>query len=678
MYDPRTDWDFRQVKLDLDQWRDTPVRHRYIHGEIQNLRFSFYFPPKEEYRRRFFHFLAPAQGSENASQIAHGEDDKLRFALTHGGYFVESNMGGGDAAGEEILRCNAAAAVYSRILAETIYGPHRPYGYVYGGSGGSLKTCAAFENTQGIWDGAVPFVIGSPMAIPNNFTVRAHALRILRHKLPQIIDGAEPGGGVDQDLNPEERAALQEATDMGFPTRAWFSHDFIGDGALPLLTPLVTQSDPDYLRDFWEKPGYLGADPAGSACRDRIRFPTRIRSLEIPPTVAPEAFTRTGVDDAWHVFDGLDHFTTPPKIHLEAVPQGEDRYLQGTVLRVLDGEAAGACLPLGSLEETVMTLGAYFQPGLETLLRGLKPGDAVLLDNSDYLALQTYHRHQLPPTDFAGWRQFRDSEGNPRYPQRETLTGPAIVYHGSGAVLNGKFTGKMIVLSSLLDESAFPYIGDWYRSQVQSHLGAETDRQFRLWFTDHAMHAETQGIQAKLHVVGYLGVLHQALLDLAAWVEEGIPPPKTTGYTMDNAQVRLAADPRERGGVQPVISLLGNGQSQTVRIGTGSPVTLIGEIRLPTDTGEILSARWDLSGTGDFETPGPLDFRAGSPQAAVTTVTKRYTEPGVYFPVLRVTANRNPGDSFTVVSNLARIRVTVSDPETVPEMPNQTPQGTSR
>jgi hypothetical protein len=33
------------------------------------------------------------QGSENASQVLEGEEDKIAFAKVHGAYFVETNLG---------------------------------------------------------------------------------------------------------------------------------------------------------------------------------------------------------------------------------------------------------------------------------------------------------------------------------------------------------------------------------------------------------------------------------------------------------------------------------------------------------------------------------------------------------------------------------------------------------
>ena len=129
-------------------------------------------------------------------------------------------------------RASAAAAQHSRVLAAEMYGEHRPYGYVYGGSGGGFKTISCIENTVDVWDGAVPFVLGSPMSLPNVFTVQAHAIRILWDRFPQIVDAVEPGGSGDMyaGLTVEEREALAEVTRMGFPPRAWFDVERIAPG----------------------------------------------------------------------------------------------------------------------------------------------------------------------------------------------------------------------------------------------------------------------------------------------------------------------------------------------------------------------------------------------------------------------------------------------------------------
>ena len=235
---------FKSPYVDVDEWRDTPVRHHYIHGGFKgtDTRFSFYFPPKEQYQGRFFQYITPVPDSETLSQGATGEGDKIGFSIASGAYFIETNGGGSAGTGYPgsgidpkigAYRANAACARYSRVVAAKMYGEHRTYGYAFGGSGGAYRTIGCIENTEGVWDGVVPFVVGSPMAIPNVFTVRMHAMRTLKNKFSQIVDALEPGGSGDiyAGLNEEERQALSEATRMGFPPKAWFAYKTMGKHA---------------------------------------------------------------------------------------------------------------------------------------------------------------------------------------------------------------------------------------------------------------------------------------------------------------------------------------------------------------------------------------------------------------------------------------------------------------
>jgi hypothetical protein len=61
------------------------------------------------------------------------------------------------------------------------------------------------ENTRGVWDGFVPYVIGTPNAIPSMFTVRMHALRVLklRNRFPIVMDAINPGGSAPAPACPE-------------------------------------------------------------------------------------------------------------------------------------------------------------------------------------------------------------------------------------------------------------------------------------------------------------------------------------------------------------------------------------------------------------------------------------------------------------------------------------------
>ncbi|RCW43500.1 PKD domain-containing protein [Paenibacillus prosopidis] len=662
--DNALDPQFVQPFVDIDEWRDQPVHHRYIHGgfEGSNTRFSYYFPSEADYERRFFHFVAPVQGSENASQK---NDDAIGMAISSGAYFVESNMGGMSPDPTLVYRASAAVAQYSRVKAAELFGPHRPYGYIYGGSGGGFKTMSLMENTTGVWDGAVPFVIGTPMSIPNVFTVRVHAMRILKDKFPAIIDALEPGGSGDMyaGLNEEERQALEEVTRMGFPPKAWFAYREIGDGALTVLTPAVMQMDPSYFEDYWTVPGYLGSDPESSASRARLQFKTVITEVIKPQeqsdTESDKAMNM-GVDEAWKMLSEGEG--AAPSFRVESVPAG-DVYLDGAFIRITSGEAAGLKIPFGRINGNVVTFGEAF--GFFTSVQSLdiiKPGDEIVLDNSDYIALQTYHRHQVPTPDYSVWNQYRDESGEPLYPQRSFLVGPAVAYGGAGSVQSGRYEGKMIVLQTLMDESAFPWQADWYRTKVKEAVGEKLDERFRLWFVDHSLHADTSSNEVLdgLHIVNYVPALHQALRDLSAWVERGVNPPASTSYEVVDGQVIVPSKAADRKGIQPVITLNANGSERT-EVSVGETVFFKAEIEVPPNTGKIVSAQWDFEGQATFSMEATISYVNEEGSQAVVEASYSFPQPGTYFPVLRAASNRegNSSDPYTQVMTLCRVRVVV-------------------
>ena len=401
--DPR----FNQPYIDVREWRDEPAdapvfpggittqqggaapfkaRHLYVHGGFTgtDAKFSFCFPPADEYEGRFF---------QATHQLLAGEEATPRnvaFALASGGYSVQTNMGGRDnprtaeagvhgQADTTIrgYRVNAEAAKYSRVVAAEIYGPHRTYGYLYGGSGGAYQTVTSAEMTTGVWDGFVPYVMGSPQSIPNCFTVRVNALRVLKDKWPSIIDAIEPGGSGDPyaGLNDEERAALEEATRTGFPPAAWFNYVPQGGGPLVLVASYVPVLDPSYLDDFWSKPGYLGTDPTSSVRAARVQHEATVVDV---------------------LTDGRT------RLRLSSVPTDD---LTGADLIITSGAAAGKTASLGRVDSDGKGhIGLVFEPVGDTIdvmadpsvVDSIEAGDEVRIDNSRFLALQTYHRHQFP------------------------------------------------------------------------------------------------------------------------------------------------------------------------------------------------------------------------------------------------------------------------------------------
>lgn len=632
--DPR----YSEPYVDINELREQPVPHRYIHGGFRNTgaRFSFYFPDKGRYQGRFFQNTYPMALSEDIGpfpiefEVSTGD---LGFTFDSGAYYVQTNLGGADRAGGmadpaiAAYRVNAAAAKYSRLVAARLYGPHRTYGYLFGGSGGSYQTIGAAENTRGVWDGFVPFVMATPNAIPSMFTIRMHALRVLRQRdrFPGIMDAINPGGSGDPyaELNDEEAAALREATRMGYPPRGWWNHATLNSGYFAQVAPLMPMLDPAYVDDFWSQPGYLGSDPRAALAQERFTFETVVEST-------------------------IDGF--PRQLVLAQVPA---RDIADAHLVMLDGASAGSSIPIATVDGRRI---GFAYAADQAAANGIRVGDRVRIDNAWALALQTYHRHQVPTPDLYGWNQFRGSDGTPVYPQREVMIGPIGAAGTAGSIPDGGIDGRMLVVECLMDIDALAWQADWYRGKVRAALGAASDEQFALYYIDHAQHDNPQTAAARAHTVSFSGALQQALRDVSAWVEQGRRP-SSTRYEIVDSQVVVPAGAVERGGIQPVVALTANGAVRA-DVAVGEAVEFRAMVEVPPDAGVVVAAEWDFEGVGNFPQAAPLDERA---PCVSLTATHQYARPGTYFAVLRVASHRD-GDAastYARVQNLARVRVVV-------------------
>jgi hypothetical protein len=625
--------------IELDEWRRDPAPHRYVHGGFKGTeaRFSFYFPAADQYEGRFFHNTYPLASTADigpfpiAFEVAAGD---LPFTLDSGAAYVQTNNGGVFRAAHAdpalaAYRVNAAAAKLARVMAARIYGEHRPFGYLFGGSGGAYQTMGAAENTSGVWDGFLPYVPGCNHAIPTMFTVRMHALRVLRrrNRLPAIADAFEPGGGGDPyaELDEEEAAAFREVSLMGFPPEGWYCHETLDSGYFSNLSAMIPALDPAYVEDFWSKPGYLGSDPHASIHAYRFRFATTVAGIDGGP---------------------------PARIDLAEMP---DRDVANAHLVVESGAAAGASLPIAHGGRSSATLVAQVDPAV---IGAIRRGDRVRIDNSWALALETYHRHQVPPTrDYIGWNQFRDASGEPIHPQRGVAIGPAGTASAAGSVLTGRIHGKVLMLACLTDIDSFPWQADWYKQRVRAMLAGDFADRFALWFIENAHHDNPMTPLARTHIVSFGPALKQGLRDLAAWVERG-ERPSETAYRMTGAQITVPAGATARKGVQPVVELTANGMTRADVV-VGEAVVFSGAIEAPPGAGKVVAAEWDFEGCGDF----PDVAAIAQPAARVElTATHAYAAPGVYYAVLRGASHRQGSwrASHCRIQNLARVRVVVA------------------
>lgn len=625
---------YTQPYIDIDEQRTTPAPHRYVHGGFTgtDTRFSIYLPPAEQYQGRFFQNTHQLLNSENAGASTVG------FALASGAYYVQSNIGGNERCtnAECVVlggldgtigsyRANAAAAQFSKTVAAQVYGPHRTYGYLYSGSGGAYQTIGSAENTSGVWDGFVPYVMGTPNSVPTVFTVRIHALRVLKknNKFPAVMDAIDPGGSGDPyaGLSEEEAGALREATRMGFPPRGWWNHVSLNGGPLSLVAGFVPLLDASYFTDYWDDPGYLGHDdPYGSVAAARVQD-------------APGARTVVAKNG--------------PFLVLDTVPPGD---LLGAELFVDSGAAAGQHWTL-----LLVNGNAVLPAGANLAL--IQVGDLVHIDNSNHLALQTYQRHQVPTPDMYGWNVFRGPDGTPIYPQRDVLIGPYSRAYDR-TLQNGQINGKVIVLQTLMDIDAFPWQADWYRTQVKNAKGKKFEDSYRLYFHDFAQHGAPSGNAANARTVSYQGALEQAIRDVSAWVETGKKPAASTVYSVDaETQVQLPPTAGARKGIQPVVWLTVNG-GKRADISVGQTVTFSANITVPTGAGRVVAAEWDFLGVGNYPVSAQI-----TPTASVDALTATFTydQPGTYFPVLRATSQRegDPATPWARVQNLDRVRVVV-------------------
>jgi hypothetical protein len=287
---------------------------------------------------------------------------------------------------------------------------------------------------------------------------------------------------------------------------------------------------------------------------------------------------------------------------------------------------------------------------------GVRPGDEVHLDNRAFLAYCYFYRHHLLP--HAEYR-FLEVDGKPVFEQHELPEMSPFM----GTVHSAEYQGKLMWIHNTHDASLWPAQGVGFKGNVERvHGPEEAARRFRLRWTENAEHilpgmgASPPGRANNTWLVDFQSVIEQSLVDVMAWVEQGVEP-VGTNFELRDGKIVLPDTAEARGGIQPVVSVTANGSSRA-EVAVGEEVVLQADAEVPPGTGTVVAVRWDFDGSGSYPFEDQVD---GTAVTLTSTTTHRYDRPGTYFATALVESHRD-GDVLAAsrrIPNLASARIVV-------------------
>jgi hypothetical protein len=667
--------------VDIDEDRQSPTPHRYVHGGFKNTetRFSLYFPPKDVYQGRLMHSPGAnmdGPGFENM-WVEMGLSGGLDLPFEAGAGLVASvpfpgyNSEPGDST--YAYRASAAAALQARQIAALVYGEEPHHMYIWGGSGGGARTIDCMENTDGIWDGAVPFmtagqrVNGHVAVFSAYYSVQTNVRRLLGSKVEQVIDALEPGGSGNpfDGLTDEQARELTTMFRLGYPRGSEFLlRDPTADIALwTWVVRDVVAADPYYFEHFWTESGYAGHDYPDRLTEFVLHEKVTVkRALTVSdlddPAVLASLDTGDAVGGASAFVGGLPILLrmlggdTPVLVELDRPVHAD---VGGARLRIESGAAAGRTLYALGGHGAVVVASTTGADEAQLAFTDVQPGDQITVDNRDFLAYGYYYRHHACSDEFL-------VDSVPIHPQDPSFEWPS----GWGAPPEGRLKGKVILVHHAQDPYVWPPDILSYNDTVTEVLGERRKDSFRFWFLDRAEHIfppmKDEG-PVPVHstrLINYTPGIAQALHDVIDWAENDVAPADDTGFefTRDRAVV-LADTAEDRKGIQPVLHATANGSIRAV-VKVGEPVNFEVHAETPPGCGTIVSVEWDMEGRGDW--PIELDGIDGKSTEVKLQTSYAFSEPGTYFPSVRASSHRQGDLNSTIrrLPNIARVRVVVS------------------
>jgi hypothetical protein len=675
---------FGHPYIDVDEWRELPVPHRYLHGGFAgtDTRFAFSYPPEELYKGRLYQPLEGANaGHEDvASQPIGAVIGGVGMVLGLGGYMVESNMGHiGDVKDPKAQddptvygwRAAAESARFSKYVAAQVLGAEPDYAYVFGGSGGARRSPLCLAYAPDVWDAAMPYMGDNvdgdygdwsrARDATATFAAMFNVQRVLGDKIFDVVDAMWPGGSGNpfETLSTHQREQLAALYKIGFPRGDEFMI------AQPMgqmwlwcsMAERISKEDPYYTR-FWTTPGHVGFDQLELVSDHLIDTRTTVKRVLTGNEVVgdeefdgPEFAALRLLTMLFGTMQGM--MDTPMVIQLDHATSG---YLPGCGVRFLDGEAAGRQLYAMSGVGGMLLLDGEGEAS-NLRLSGVNPGDTVHFDNRAFLAHCYASRHHI--LEAAEYDQFRLG-GTPVYEQYERpYLSPFM-----GVPHTGRFDGKMMWIQHTHDSSLWPTQGVGMRNNIEREVGYERSREcFRLRWLENAEHvppfmaAAPPARANNSWLVDYIGHVEQSLADLTAWVEDGVEPAETE-FDLVDGHIVLPMSAKERGGIQPIVHVTADGSKRS-EVSAGTPVDLQMRAEVPPGAGTIISVKWDLDGTGTYPVTQDVD---GIATEVTVELQWSYDTPGTYFPTALVESHRDGDVAATSrrIPNLDSARVVVT------------------
>lgn len=663
-----TEQGFGAAFIDIDEWRDGPRRHRYIHGgfEDTHTRFSLYLPPDEFFGGRVLkHLEGGSGGHDNLFSIDNMFAARWQFDFAFeefGAVLMESNQGHFHDEGMGfhndvwLYGASAESARFAKWLANRLYGRPVHHAYVFGASGGGHRTYQCLMHRGDVFAGGVPEDCGVNPGL--YWSAQALAIGLLGDQgIKRVADACEPGGGDPfEGLTFDQREALADLFRMGYPRRAVNQMQTL---AAPFTLYNARDDNPGYFKDFWSKVGFLGHDDPDRLAKRRVKLRAKIKAISSAKELAQRNPASTAL-----VMAGAGLMAT---MGASVDVEDPERIYMADVTFVT-GKAAGRKMVVAHVEPGGFIL--PFQQRCPQMFEGVEPGDEVEIDNSDWLALNYLYKHNVEwnvpglHTDAAPVPlEYLDFalDGRPIHVQ----TGE-IIYDLN--VLK-PFDSKMIVIAASLDSMIWPTKLSPLDRHFRMTQGDRVKDTYRFWWVENATHGPPEmGVMVssehdprvwRTRLVDYAGPAKQALLDVAAWAERGVPPPGDTRYSISrNGALVLPESAAERGGVQPLARLRANG-GERAEVKVGEPVRFEGFAEAPPEGGTIVRAEIDF--VSDDTWPFRGEIPGGESKSVAVETTHAFDEPGVYFPSFRVSARREGlSGKGLPIQNLARVRVVVS------------------